>query len=62
MNRKLILKSPRFVPIGANLAQSESKSDSPDADSLYLTLRKIAIWLSKNWQKLDLFFNKIANG
>ena len=25
----------------------------------YLTLRKIAIWLSKNCQKLDIFFKKI---
>ena len=24
-----------------------------------LTLRKIAIWLSKNWQKLDIFSQKI---
>ena len=24
-----------------------------------LTLRKIAIWLSKNWQKLDFFFFKL---
>ena len=28
--------------------------------SIQLTLRKIAIWLSKNWQKLDIFFKKIA--
>ena len=26
----------------------------------HLTLRKIAIWLSKNCQKLDIFFKKIA--
>ena len=29
MNRKLILKSPRFVPFGANLAQFDGKSDIP---------------------------------
>ena len=28
MNRKLILKSPRFVPFGANLAALESKHDN----------------------------------
>ena len=33
MNRKLILKSPRFVPFGANLAQFESKSDIPGQHS-----------------------------
>ena len=27
MNRKLILKSPRFVPLGANLAHLYAKSD-----------------------------------
>ena len=27
--------------------------------SLHLTLRKIAIWMSKNCQKLDIFFKKI---
>ena len=25
----------------------------------YRTLRKISIWLSKNWQKLDILFKKI---
>ena len=30
MNRKLILKSPRFFPFGANLAQFKDKSDIPD--------------------------------
>ena len=30
MNRKLILKSPRFVPFGTNLAQLEAKSVIPE--------------------------------
>ena len=29
MNRQLILKSPRFVPFGANLAKFKAKSDIP---------------------------------
>ena len=29
MNRKLILKSPRFVPFGANLTQFQNKPDIP---------------------------------
>ena len=32
MNRKLILKSPRFVTFSANLAQLETKSDIPTRD------------------------------
>jgi len=31
INRKLIYKSPRFVPFGANLSKLESKSDIPDS-------------------------------
>ena len=29
MNRKMILKIPRFVPFGANMAQFSVKSDIP---------------------------------
>ena len=42
MNRKLISKSPRFVPFGDNLAQFEGESDLPGGTSqwfLYLDTR-----------------------
>ena len=34
MNKKLIFKSPKFVPFGANLAQFEAKSGFPGCTTL----------------------------
>ena len=49
--QKTDLENPKFVPFGANQPQSEDKFDIPGK---ILNLRKIALWMSKNCQKLDI--------
>ena len=53
MNRKLILKSPRFVPFGTNLTLFETKSDIPANIIMTFTFLK---FLNNSW---SLFLNNL---
>ena len=53
MNRKLFLKSPIFVPFGANLAQLETKSDTPDMEPNCDNLDK-NFWETVTLDRLDI--------
>ena len=39
MNRKLMFKSPKFVPFGANLSRFEANPDTPDSRNMGLAHR-----------------------
>ena len=52
MNRKLILKSPRFVPFGANLAGFKGESETPVTEYGSLT----------RWRVLPCVLMELING